>query len=307
MQEINFWTEIQHALLANEKVELLLVTNSYGSSPGRKGFKMFITETQHMRGSIGGGIMEHKLIELAKKRIQNTNNPTIVKKQIHNKDALKDQSGMICSGWQEILMYSMSSKDLPTLRALIENLIQRKLCTLSFFDSQISIGEHKSSLYNLDVNNQSVISIIGGGHVGKALSKQMQFLDFYVKVFDDREGLNTLLDNEFAHEKNIVEYTNFHNQIHENEFVVIMSFGYRTDKIVLHHLLNSKKKFKYLGMMGSVEKVKALQVELLNEGISKEILESVKMPIGIQIKSKTPEEIAVSIAAEIIKIKNKDK
>ena len=57
-------------------------------------------------------------------------------------------------------------------------------------------------------------------------------------------------------------------------------------------------------MMGSEEKVKQLREELLNEGFSEESLARVHAPIGIPIQSKTPDEIAVSIAAEIIRVKN---
>ena len=81
-----------------------------------------------------------------------------------------------------------------------------------------------------------------------------------------------------------------------------MSFGYRTDKVVLQQLLHHQ--FKYLGMMGSKEKVKQLFKELLEEGIDKTLLVKVHSPIGVPIKSKTPEEIAVSILAEIIGVKN---
>lgn len=64
------------------------------------------------------------------------------------------------------------------------------------------------------------------------------------------------------------------------------------------------KKIKYLGMMGSEEKVRTLYKELREEGITERQLANVRSPIGVQIKSKTPDEIAVSIAAEIIGVKN---
>ena len=90
----------------------------------------------------------------------------------------------------------------------------------------------------------------------------------------------------------------------KTDFVCIMTFGFRTDKIILKQLYN--KKFAYLGMMGSAAKTKQLFDELEIEGIPKEKLKHVHSPIGINISSKTTNEIAISVAAEIIKVKNKN-
>jgi xanthine dehydrogenase accessory factor len=82
-----------------------------------------------------------------------------------------------------------------------------------------------------------------------------------------------------------------------------MTVGYRTDKVALKQLLG--KPFFYLGLLGSDHKISQLMSELKEEGISSEVLENVHTPIGINIFSKTTKEIAVSIAAEIIREKNK--
>lgn len=77
---------------------LLYVLESNGSSPGRQGFSMAVTAKGEMEGSIGGGIMEHKFVEMAKDKLMRDENELSVRKQIHNKQAAKNQSGMICSG-----------------------------------------------------------------------------------------------------------------------------------------------------------------------------------------------------------------
>ncbi|HVF96458.1 MAG TPA: XdhC family protein, partial [Flavisolibacter sp.] len=84
--------------------------------------------------------------------------------------------------------------------------------------------------------------------------------------------------------------------------VVIVTFGYRDDKIVFKQLL--EKNFFYLGMMGSEAKVKTLFKELEKEGINPESWKHCFVPVGIDISSRTANEIAVSIAAEIIQKKN---
>ena len=82
-----------------------------------------------------------------------------------------------------------------------------------------------------------------------------------------------------------------------------MTVGYRTDKIVLNQLIN--KSFFYLGLLGSQHKIDTLFNELKEEGINPGLLKKIFSPVGLHIDSKTTMEIAVSIAAEIIREKNK--
>ena len=88
----------------------------------------------------------------------------------------------------------------------------------------------------------------------------------------------------------------------ENNYVVVMTFGYRTDDMAVRALL--QKQFKYFGLLGSKKKIEKMFAEYKNEGMDEGLLDKIYSPIGLQIKSETPEEIAVSIAAEIIKVKN---
>jgi xanthine dehydrogenase accessory factor len=84
-----------------------------------------------------------------------------------------------------------------------------------------------------------------------------------------------------------------------------MTFNHKGDEIVLRQLI--VKNIRYLGMMGSKIKVKTLFNNLLQEGFSSEQIAKVHSPIGLSINSLTPAEIAVSIAAEIISVKNSSK
>ena len=108
-----------------------------------------------------------------------------------------------------------------------------------------------------------------------------------------------------VHEKHFI---NDYSQLNEliqpgfNHYVVIMTFGYRTDDTALRAILN--KNFRYLGLLGSGHKIQKMFDDYRKEGIAEAILQRIHAPIGLSIKSQTPEEIAVSIAAEIIKVKN---
>ena len=130
-------------------------------------------------------------------------------------------------------------------------------------------------------------------------------MDFYIALFDDRSDLNTLAKNEFVHEKKIIEsYEKIGDVIEsgENVYTVVMTLGYKFDEIVIRKLFD--KNFKYFGVLGSRAKMKTLLRNLEKEGFDKEKLSKIHTPIGLPINSRTPEEIAVSIAAEIIAVKN---
>ncbi len=291
----------------------MCVVESIGSSPGRQGFKMAVTEHE-LCGSIGGGIMEHKFVEAAKEILKEETQNLVVKKQVHSKNVSTNQSGMICSGEQTLVVYPVKQNDLPVIQKIVEQLEKNQLVTFQLsqdgFSLQIFPTENKFEKisesewkYSEQLGFKNFIHIIGGGHVSLAFSKLMRDLNFHVSVYDDRRELNTMEQNIYAHKKNLLSYEEINSKdINETHFVVIMTTGYRTDGIVLRKLID--KKFRYLGLLGSKAKVDKMLQELKEEGIDESVIKSINAPVGIQINSQTPEEIAVSIAAEIIKLKN---
>ena len=310
------WSFIHEKLSASHNVILLWVLQSEGSSPGRRGFKMAVAGDGSFEGTIGGGIMEHKLVEKAKTLLAEKTNEFFLQQQHHDKSHAKDQSGMICSGSQLIAFVPLTNSDLPIIKDIIakQNDREQVIC-LSNHGLSITTTKEKSPGLEFESEDQwvycelmdqrPVIHIIGGGHVSLALSELMKFLGFYIKVYDNRNDLPTMKQNSFAHEKIMVDYEQLGSFINDDKdaFTVIMTFGYRDDKTVFKQLLN--KQFLYSGMMGSVTKINQLTTELLEEGHNADQWKHWFMPIGINIHSKTTKEIAVSIAAEIIQQKNK--
>lgn len=133
----------------------------------------------------------------------------------------------------------------------------------------------------------------------------MSKMDFRISLFDDRPELNTIEKNRFAHEVTIVDgYENIaaHVPSGPNSYVVVMTLGYRSDAVVIRSLID--REFKYFGVLGSNAKMATMFREFIKEGIPAEKLDRIRTPVGIAINSRTPEEIAVSIAAEIISVKN---
>lgn len=317
-KQILIWKLIIDSLQKNIPVMLLYVLESFGSSPGRQGFFMAVNADGYMEGSVGGGIMEHKFVEMAKTRLQDDAAEVTVHKQIHDKAASKNQSGMICSGEQTIALYKLQQKDRIHIQNIISSLQKNKSGTLKLSPGGI-LFEEKTPTKNFDFNlkdesnwtyiektgYKNYLYIIGGGHCALALSKIMSMMDFYITVFDERKELNTIEKNDYAHEKKIINaYVDLSQLIPsgKNNYVVIMTFGYRTDDIAIRALINNH--FKYFGVLGSKNKIKKMFADYREENIGEEILKKIHAPIGLQIKSETPEEIAISIAAEIISIKN---
>jgi len=312
------WQFIYNNLQQATPVILLYVLESKGSSPGRQGFFMAVNEMGEMSGSIGGGMMEHKFVELAKTKLQQDIKEHSVYHQFHDKTAAKNQSGMICSGEQTIFIYTVQQTDITAIAAVMSTLVKNENGTLQVTANGLSflnkvaahnyVYELKSEsdfLLEEKIGYQNHLYIIGGGHCSLAFSQLMSTMDFYIHLVEEREGLNTMAENNFVHEKIKVDGYELLNQIilpGQNIFIVIMTFGYRTDETALKAVIN--KEVAYLGILGSKNKIEKLLGDFLNAGTPKEILDKIHAPIGIAIKSQTPEEIAVSIAAEIIKVKN---
>ena len=317
MTKTDVWEFIETKFSSGIPVILLFVLHSEGSSPGRQGFKMAVAADGEMKGTIGGGIMEHKFVEMSKTRLQQVNEAHEVQRQIHDKAAGKNQSGMICSGEQTIFLYRIQDKDIPSIQEIISSERNNKNSTLEITNNGISFSETASPPH-FEFNQageefvlkertgfKNILHIVGGGHCALALSKLMSDMEFYIHVYDERAGLNTMEQNIYAHEKHLLnDYSEINSRIEsgENVYVVVMTFGYRTDDIAVRALVN--KQFKYLGVLGSKKKMEKMFADYRSENISEEFLSSIHAPIGISIKSRTTTEIAVSIAAEIINVKN---
>lgn len=305
------WTYLLDTLNDSGSAVLLLVVDSKGSSPGRKGFKMVLQLSGQMYGSIGGGIMEYKLIELSRQMLMTKDRLIVLRRQVHSKETGSERSGMICSGEQTIAIVPLYSDSIPLVEAFLEPGNHK---ALSLNSTRMDVLESSAVFEEGFVQNEigwsyaeslvqkEVVHIIGGGHVGMATSRLLRRLGFYVRLYDDRKELNTFEKNDFAHEKITVDYSNLGQQkMSPQDYVVVMSFGYAGDKKIIEQL--STKKLKYIGVMGSAAKTKQVLIELEEEGVSPIFLRELNAPIGMPINSKTPEEIAVSIAAQMIAIR----
>ncbi len=316
---MKFWKYVLDKIKNNQKVYVLTVIENFGSSPGRKGFKMLVAQDGFIFGSIGGGVMEFTLVEEVQILLQNENSPIFIKKQIH-KGSIENGSGMICSGEQTVAFHCLDFKHATVIEDILSciqtgqngilNLTSNSFCfSKKQQENQFNyqINSNSDWYYNEYIGFKETLHIVGGGHVGVAVSETFVKLGFYVVVFDNRENLNTLENNNFAHKKLVVDYNDINNHIPEGKtsYVAIMTNKYTDDKLVLSKLL--KNDYKFIGVLGSKAKLKTMWEVLRNEKHSQKELDAVYAPIGLSIKSETPEEIAISIAAQIIQLKNLNK
>jgi xanthine dehydrogenase accessory factor len=300
---IDFYKKINQLLQSEKRLVLMVVIANEGSSPGRKGFKMLVTKNQ-MYGTIGGGIMEHKLVEFAEALLNKPTFEPFIKYQIHDKSAPKDQSGMICSGQQTIAFFDISTDFLP----LANKILMEENFQITYNNHGINVPSENPEWTFTETNSlPQKVYIIGGGHVGLALSEVLSRMDFEIHMLDHRENLNTMEANHFVATKQTIEFEEIVNYIPVGDtiYVVIMSFGYRTDDIIIRQLIN--KDFKYIGLLGSREKIATLFQNMVADGFDKDKIARVYAPIGIDIKSETTQEIAISVAAQLIRVKNQNR
>jgi len=152
----------------------------------------------------------------------------------------------------------------------------------------------------------SFLYVFGAGHVSKQIVPLANLVGFHVVVIDDREEF---ADPRFFPEAKEISYIPFEGAmerlaIDKSSFVVIVTRGHMHDKTVLAQSL--KTGAKYIGMIGSRRKRDIIYEKLLEEGFTKQDIDSVHSPIGLDIGAETPEEIAVSIVAELIKVRALD-
>ena len=316
MNEETLWNFLLKSVSADKKAVLLIVAQSSDSSPGRQGFKMAVNEDSDMIGTIGGGIMERDMTEYALDLLLEKKSKKI--KRLQHTDKTKfEKSGLICGGFQTILFSVIDKTQTKLIENILSSISEKQNNELIISPHKIEFNSAESMrpvsfIYKSDEdwNYKESIGlpltayIAGGGHVGLAVSRVMKTLGFYVVVFDHREDVYTIKQNQFADEIIICNYDEIGSKIIEGErsYIIIVTPMHAGDKATLKSVLN--KNVRYIGMMGSKKKIKTIFDALIEEGVDETLFNKVHTPIGIEIEAETPEEIAISIAAEIIKIKN---
>lgn len=153
------------------------------------------------------------------------------------------------------------------------------------------------------ITPQPAAMIFGGGHISKSLAKVLEIAGFRVSVIDNREA--------FANRERFPDVAEVYSDefeeafpklpINESSYLVIVTRGHRDDMRVLRLALNTPA--RYIAMIGSKRKVISVMKELEKEDIPREAFDRIFAPMGLEIGAISPEEIAVSVAAEMIAVR----
>lgn len=241
----------------NESGALCTVVKSEGSTPRHVGSKMLVYPDGKFIGTIGGGDLEHRVL---------------------------DEAWMAMSdGQSRMLKYNMSdpSRGDPgvcggTVEVFVEPILP-----------------------------PAMIVVIGAGHVGKAVVHLAKWLGFRVAASDDRAEFCTPESTPGADAYYPVEMGKLpeHLKINRRTYIVITSRGSSVDALGLPSLLESNP--AYIGVIGSRRRWLTTVKALKAKGVSEERIAQVHSPMGLELNAETPEEIAVSIMAEILMLKDK--
>ncbi len=240
---------------AGKPVALCTITRTRGSTPRRVGSKMLVHPDGRITGTIGGGEMEARVIEIAQ-------------------EALVD-------GVPRNLAYTMTDP-------------QRG-------DPGVCGGQLE--IYIEPIVPPPVLLVVGGGHVGRAVAHLGGWLGFRVIVSDDRPEFCTpenIPGGEAYYPLPLAELPE-HIEITAQTYIVLTTRNVKVDVAGLPALLDTPA--AYLGVIGSRRRWATTRSQLLETGLTEAQLAHISSPVGLELNAETPEEIAISILAEIVMLK----
>jgi xanthine dehydrogenase accessory factor len=167
----------------------------------------------------------------------------------------------------------------------------------------VDLEKKKLEILMEPVVSEPTVYIFGAGHVSQQLSPIVKKVHFKVVIIDDREVFANRDRFPEADEVIVSEFEKCFDRLvmDESSYIVIVTRGHLYDGFVLDQAI--KTRARYIGMIGSRSKIQILYKGLMKKGVPQASLDRVCAPIGLDINSETPEEIAVSIAAELIKVR----
>lgn len=316
-----FFTRAQSELAAGRRVYICFVAANRKGSPGTPAARMLLTESGEQYGTIGGGIMERRVLDDASRILASGEHLSPTLQTLTHRGAAEDASGLICGGGQSNVFLILEPTEVH--RGLLERVLE--VCDtapgayLQINGDGLAVllsddSPRKSRLkfeqgspgwsFDLPLFNYRRIAIFGGGHCGRALADQMLRLSYAVTLIEPRENLFTLdglseavvrLKHDFMKAASFVNCP-------EWTHAVVMTKALPTDVEALSGIL--KYTFKSVGVMGSRPKISTIRKQLSDLGYPPVEIDSVRAPVGLSFDSDTPEEIAVSIAAQILLERN---
>lgn len=312
MSRAGFWHGILAELDAGHAVLLGWVTAASDHSPGTRGARLWLSASGARAGTIGGGIMEKKLEERAAALLAAPPEAFFEERQLfHSREAEGERSGMICAGRQtNLALLLRPERDRGAVAAVVAALEVDAPGWLELGPGGVAVVEEEGDgdgVYREPLQNPRRVAIFGGGHCGQALARQMSLLGYDVLLFETRaavlpassaalgDGVTVEVVDDFGAAAAKVARP-------ETTAAVVMTTDFPNDVRALEGAL--RQPFLFLGLMGSPAKIAEIRQRLAALGFGEGELEHLVAPVGLPIGSRTPAEIAVSIAAQLLALRS---
>lgn len=306
---------------------LVSLLSSSGSTPRGTGALMAVLPDGSIAGTIGGGNVEFEAQKLAAEVLRTGEDAVREYRFVQGNDR---SLGMVCGGDVTVgFQYLSSGKDavVSVFRSLLDADAQGKNAWLlrqidgpqvtemravtdgDAVDSQLSPllrdlpvwAQDDSHWFSIPAVQAGWVHIFGAGHVSRALAAALHPLGFRCAVYDDRSEFADAAYFPTAKRVETCDFNRLQVTISPADYVVVMTRGHEADYEVLSQTLRSGA--RYLGCIGSSKKLALCKARLLNAGFTEAEYAPLHAPIGLSIGAQTPEEIAVSVAAELIAVR----
>ena len=299
------FTTLLYEMEKHHDTVLCTIIADSGSTPRGRGAQMLVGDAGLLSGTIGGGAVEGGAIALGRTLLRERRSAVHEYKLRHNDG---EDIGMVCGGDVTVHLQFIAAGD-PVWKELAGSVLQRialrqpgalVLALDGGAPALRDVPETDSAHIALPLPIGERAILFGGGHCSLALCPLLTTVGFRVTVVDDRPELVTkerfpTADAVICCDLDRVAET---VPIGEEDYVVVMTNGHSHDFAVQEQVLRGK--YAYIGVIGSRAKTASVNARLREAGISEAAIASVHTPIGTAIKAVTPEEIAVSIAGEMI-------
>ena len=299
------FTTLLYEMEKHHDTVLCTIIADSGSTPRGKGAQMLAGDAGLLSGTIGGGAVEGGAIALGRTLLRERRSAVHEYKLRHNDG---EDIGMVCGGDVTVHLQFIAAGD-PVWKELAGSVLQRialrqpgalVLALDGGAPALRDAPETDSAHVSLPLPIGERAILFGAGHCSLALCPLLTTVGFRVTVVDDRPELVTkerfpTADAVICCDLDRVTET---VPIGEEDYVVVMTNGHSHDFAVQEQVLRGK--YAYIGVIGSRAKTASVNARLREAGISEAAIASVHTPIGTAIKAVTPEEIAVSIAGEMI-------
>ena len=313
----NLMEKLKEQVVIGNACYLVALIESEGSTPRSSGAFMLVNKNGFVAGTVGGGGMEYAAVLEAQKKLVEGETKSFLKRY-----DLTTAAGMACGGYCSLqFCYLPAVQETDMLAEYILFRLKGKypwwlLIPLGEGDIRVEEGlfikKHKGfyeqdgkEYYAEQYNYDGRVFIFGAGHVARELVPLLSHLGFKCVVIDDRDEFAKPEVFPTAHKVLLADYTKLNEVCKLNcmDYAVVMTRGHVHDANCERFLLTTP--VPYIGVMGSKNKAKLARETLLSEGYSEKQLARIKTPIGLDIGSETPAEIAVSIAAQLIEVRSK--